>query len=597
MKEVLESNTNNNTHRRYKHILQQINKKCKDENLTIEKADKGRTLVIINKETYQQKIEAFLKENQYSELNKDPTTHYQKQIIRTIQRCKTLNLRQQQLTQIKPRAPKLNARIKVHKAGNPIRPVVNYRQGPAYKLAKWLSRKLIEVINLPNTYNVYNSKQIAQNLIELNINTEHKIKTYDIKDLYVNLPTKEITKITLSGMAMNNIDRKLSTEYAKLIKVTINQNYFEHNGRFYKPKQGVAMGSPISGLIAEIYLQHLEKTYIKHWLEGKEIIYYNRYVDDIIIIYDSTETDEDKIENQLNSIQQNLKFNGTEDKHNQINYLDRTIKHDKKELTIDIYRKPTMSDVTIHFTSNNPMEHKLAAYQYLFHRAYNLPITKQARIKELETISEIAHNNGFPTNTIQKLQNKIKRKIKINRSTQKNIAVDRENKNKKKRAIFRYHSPAIRKTTNLFQKTDIKIVFKTPNTTYKLLQGNQLTEQYESDGIYGIKCCTCNQWYIGQTGRSLSTRHKEHIRYIRQNQTTSAYAMHILNNNHEYGPITETMRLLKHCKKSTTMNCWEDLFIQKYKEDKLIRQQQTSETNPLFKLARINTEQSEPNTD
>jgi hypothetical protein len=32
-------------------------------------------------------------------------------------------------------------------------------------------------------------------------------------------------------------------------------------------------------------------------------------------------------------------------------------------------------------------------------------------------------------------------------------------------------------------------------------------------------------------------------------------------------------------------------------DNKLIREQQTRETNPLFKLARINTEQSEPNTD
>ena len=40
------------------------------------------------------------------------------------------------------------------------------------------------------------------------------------------------------------------------------------------------------------------------------------------------------------------------------------------------------------------------------------------------------------------------------------------------------------------------------------------------------------------------------------------------------------------------------LLLQQYKEDnKLIREQQTSETNPIFKLARINTEQSEPNTD
>jgi hypothetical protein len=100
----------------------------------------------MNKETYQQKIEAFLKENQYSVLNKDPTMNYQKQIIRTIQQCKTLNLKQQQkLTQIEP---KLNARIKEHKTGNPIRPVVNYRQGPAYLLTPW-SRVLFEKLKRP----------------------------------------------------------------------------------------------------------------------------------------------------------------------------------------------------------------------------------------------------------------------------------------------------------------------------------------------------------------------------------------------------------------------------------------------------------------
>jgi hypothetical protein len=74
--------------------------------------------------------------------------------------------------------------------------------------------------------------------------------------------------------------------------------------------------------------------------------------------------------------------------------------------------------------------------------------------------------------------------------------------------------------------------------------------------------------------------------------------MHILYNNHEYGPITETMRLLKHCNKSMTMNCWEDLFIQQYrKENKLITEQQTTEPNQLFKLARITTEHTEPSTD
>ena len=44
--------------------------------------------------------------------------------------------------------------------------------------------------------------------------------------------------------------------------------------------------------------------------------------------------------------------------------------------------------------------------------------------------------------------------------------------------------------------------------------------------------------YIGQSGRPITMRHKEHVRYVRTNNPISAYAQHILNNQHEYGTTT-----------------------------------------------------------
>jgi hypothetical protein len=40
------------------------------------------------------------------------------------------------------------------------------------------------------------------------------------------------------------------------------------------------MGSPISGIIAEIFLQHFEDINIKHLLDTKNLPFYTRYVDD-----------------------------------------------------------------------------------------------------------------------------------------------------------------------------------------------------------------------------------------------------------------------------------------------------------------------------
>jgi hypothetical protein len=43
--------------------------------------------------------------------------------------------------------------------------------------------------------------------------------------------------------------------------------------------------------------------------------------------------------------------------------------------------------------------------------------------------------------------------------------------------------------------------------------------------------------YSGQTGRDFKTRYEEHTKDIRSNNDKSRYALHILKENHEYGPI------------------------------------------------------------
>jgi len=72
------------------------------------------------------------------------------------------------------------------------------------------------------------------------------------------------------------------------------------------------------------------------------------------------------------------------------------------------------------------------------------------------------------------------------------------------------------------------------------------------------------QVYVGQSGRSINVRHKEHVKYIRTNNPQSAYALHILQNRHEYGPIVDTLQLLKTCSNGTHMNCWEALYMQAF---------------------------------
>jgi hypothetical protein len=70
----------------------------------------------------------------------------------------------------------------------------------------------------------------------------------------------------------------------------------------------VAVGSPISGLIAEIFLQYFEKLKIKHITETNHTIFYNRYVDNILIIYDHTKIISAEILHYVNTIHTKLQL-------------------------------------------------------------------------------------------------------------------------------------------------------------------------------------------------------------------------------------------------------------------------------------------------
>jgi hypothetical protein len=133
------------------------------------------------------------------------------------------------------------------------------------------------------------------------------------------------------------------------------------------------MGSPISSTTAEIYIQHLEEQNIKQWLDNKYITYYKRYVDDILIIYDSNKINEQEIVNQANNLDKHLQFNLTSEENNNINYLDLTIYRNRNSLKLGIFRKPTNADITVHFKSNHPLEQKLAAFNYHINRMLTHP--------------------------------------------------------------------------------------------------------------------------------------------------------------------------------------------------------------------------------
>jgi hypothetical protein len=99
------------------------------------------------------------------------------------------------------------------------------------------------------------------------------------------------------------------------------------------------------------------------------------------------------------------------------------------------------------------------------------------------------------------------------------------------------------------------------------------------------RCMDCPLKYIRQTGRTFKTRYKEHIQAIRSKNSNSGYSNHMLNTEHTYGSIADTMKVLKTEKKGKHLNTLEKYHIYKTSKEGLQMNDTYIDThNPIFEV-------------
>ena len=291
------------------------------------------------------------------------------------------------LKQIKPSPPTLNAQPKVHKQNMPIRPLINNTKAPSHKLARHLDKTIRQYITLTNNTSIKNNIDLVNKLQNIHVPHNSTLASFDITNLYTNIPIQETTEI-LEDLLKNN--RTPETHIREIITLTntiTKQNYFTHNNKFYTQIDGVPMGSPISSILAEIFIHHIEQKYILHNNKhAHKILYWHRFVDDIILLYKGNKRQVENFHKYINSIHPKLKFIIDIEKDNSINFLDLTITKQNNTHMYKIYRKPTTTDMVIRKLSNHPTQHKHAAFNHMLHRLTKIPINKQDYDNELNII-------------------------------------------------------------------------------------------------------------------------------------------------------------------------------------------------------------------
>ena len=203
--------------------------------------------------------------------------------------------------------PRFYHLIKTHKTGPDIkiRPIVSNINGPTQRISWLLANALKPMLeNVPA--HLENSLELIK-CIQAGDLTTNKTLPYpcslDVVSLYTSIPVQEaITNAT--DRIQKPILHLSKQDTTDLLTVTLNNMYFSFQSQVFRQKEGLPMGSSISGILAILFMDKLETIALSSHLS---ISCYRRYVDDIYL-QTTGEDMADQFHYTMNNLHPKLKF-------------------------------------------------------------------------------------------------------------------------------------------------------------------------------------------------------------------------------------------------------------------------------------------------
>ena len=125
-----------------------------------------------------------------------------------------------------------------------------------------------------------------------------------MKSLFTSIPLQLALQCTETAIQQSTVKLPLPTEdIMDLLNLCLTSTYFQYNGRYYKQLHGTAMGSPVSVVVAETVMQHVEESALATCRQT--IPLWLRYVDDTFTAVHNDEIDDfyDHLNEQNTDIQ------------------------------------------------------------------------------------------------------------------------------------------------------------------------------------------------------------------------------------------------------------------------------------------------------
>jgi hypothetical protein len=415
--------------------------------------------------------------------------------------------------------PRFYHLIKTHKPGPElkVRPIISNTNGPMAKLS-WLISRLMKPLLQTVPAHLEASSILIQRIQDMN-NDDRKKYSYpcslDVVSLYTVIPPNEAIQNAREVMLRNNfvlpgIDIQ---DVCDLLGIILQNTYFSFGDKIFIQIEGLAMGSSISGILAILFMDTIEKRAL---FSFRRTGLYVRYVDDICALVENRE-DAEELHTVMNAQHPKLRFELEHpDADGCLALLDLRMNLADGTPTFEFYRKKAKKEIFINAKSAVPPSAKESIIRNEISRIQQHCSTTEISEKHLNSFQNMLVKNGYGMNTTQKVLNK------ANNTSSRTI---------NKLTTF-FEMPFIsdhlhKRITRIFREEGLDVLVYNKNKSLRQLLSPQFTNSkactlascpimnsklcFQKNVIYQIQCSICNQVYVGSTIRELHIRAREHL--------------------------------------------------------------------------------------
>ena len=442
-----------------------------------------------------------------------------------------------------------------------MRPILSATGTYNYKLAKWLEEKL-KPLSI-NEYTITDAFDFADEVRNLSVNEDDILVSYDVTALFTNVPLDETINILVNKAFADDWLNKTyglnlqRDQLVKLLEIATTNQLFQFDGQLYEQTDGVAMGSPLGPLMANVFMCHLEEKLTR---DGLMPHLYRRYVDDTLARMPNIDA-ATLFLTILNGLHPSLSFTMELPVDNRIPFIGIEIIKNGTKLETQVYRKPTNTGLLLHFHSHTDKRYKDSLLKTMLHRAYALSSTTEAFNEECAKLRSIFSRLDYPLSLIDSV---------ISNFDSRTPSVGTAESNADKSNIVRIRLPfkdqvsansVRRQLRDLSNK--IGLALQPVFVSKKLEQDLKPKEAKPSIVnqqcvVYHFVCDLCDADYVGYTARHLFQRVAEH--------KNSAIGKHLHEAHGRRDCLNESnFKILRKCQGKFDCLVFEMLYIKKFK--------------------------------